>query len=188
MTVLTGLSKLFAAGYDLTGYINSIGGIKGGPALWDDASSLDLAGMKRLAARFDGSMALLRAVRPRRGSRTAVGPAHHGRSADGADPGSAAGDYAAMLVGKYVDYAPSIGADLGVMFALSAQASEGYPVEWGRMITAGKRTDTGATSTGTGITLPTPPGVAAVAITSATAASPTEVTATAHGSRPAIPC
>jgi hypothetical protein len=180
MTVLTGLSKLFAAGYDLTGDINSIGGIKGGPALWD-ASSLDLAGMKRLAARFDGSMALSVLFDP--------DVAHVPLSALPTTavplmvpiPGSAAGDYAAMLVGKYVDYAPSIGADLGVMFALSVQASEGYPVEWGRMITAGKRTDTGATSTGTGITLPLPPGVAAVAITSATAASPTEVTATAHG-------
>lgn len=180
MSTLTGQGLLFAGGHDISEDIAALQRIGGGPNLLD-VSTLDKVGMKRIAGRFDGEFNVSVLYDP--------DVAHVPLSALPttavhlmfAMPGTTAGDYAAMLAAKLVDYAPSVGNDLAAMFAVQAQASEGAPLEWGRMITAGKRTDTGATASGTGITLPTPPGVAAVAITSATAASPTEVTATAHG-------
>src|SRR6188508_3335521 len=177
MTVLTGLGLMFAGGYDISSNVAAIGGMNGGPNLLD-TSSIDVVGMKRIAGRFDGSFNVNVLYDP--------DVAHIPLSALPttavplmfAMPGTAAGDYCSMLVGKYVDYAPSIGNDLAVGFAVSAQASEGYPLEWGRMITAGKRTDTSATASGTGFVLPTPPGVSTVAITSSSIANPTTVTTT----------
>jgi len=180
MTVLTGQCLTFAGGYDISGDMSAISGLKGGPDLID-TSSLDVVGMKRLAGRFRGEF----------GANVLFDPtvAHIPLSALPttmvplmvALPGTTAGDYAAMLVGKYVNYDPSIGNDLAAMFSVQALASEGYPLEWGKMITAGKRTDTSATASGTGIDLGVPAGVAAVNITGGSAASPTVVTATAHG-------
>jgi hypothetical protein len=180
MTVLTGQGELFAGGYDISNDVAALNRIGGGPNLID-VSAADLVGFQRIAGRFDGEFSVSVLFDP--------DVAHVPLSALPttavplmfAMPGTAAGDYVAMLVAKYANYDPSIGNDLAAMFAVQALASEGAPLEWGRMITAGKRTDTSATASGTGITLPLPPGVAAVAITGATDASPTVVTATAHG-------
>lgn len=180
MTVLTGLCQCYAGGYDLSSNVSAIGRIGGGPNLLD-VSPLNLVGFSRIAGRFDGEFGVNVLYDPT--------GAHIPLSALPTTlvplmaplPGTTAGDYVAMLVGKYVDYAPAIANDLAIGFALQAMASEGYPLEWGRMITAGKRTDTAATATGTGIALPTPPGVAATAVTGASAQNPTVVTSTAHG-------
>jgi hypothetical protein len=181
MAVLTGQGLLFAGGYDISGDIAALNGIKGGSAMLD-TSTLDAVGMKRISGRFGGEFGVSVLYNPT-GAHVSLDDLP--TTAQGlmfAMPGTAAGDYVAMLMAKYVDYAPSIQNDLAAMFTLTAQASEGYPVEWGRMITAGKRTDSSATASGTGFALPTPPGVPTVAITSSTAASPTSVlTATAHG-------
>lgn len=180
MTVLNGLSKLFAAGYDLSGAIGALNRIGGGPALLD-VSTLDLEGMQRISGRYDGEIGYT--------SLFETATAHpYLATLPTTDvpmmvslPGLAAGDPAAMLVAKQANYDLAIGADLSAVFTVQALAAAGFPLEWGRLITAGKRTDTSATASGTGIQLPLPRGVAAVAVTSATAASPTEVTATAHG-------
>jgi hypothetical protein len=178
MTVLTGLANLYAGGYDISGDVAAISGANGGPNLLD-ASTIDTVGFKRIAGRFDGSLAASVLYNPT--------GAHIPLSALPttlvplmlALPGTTAGDYAAMLVGKYVDYAPAFSNDLAVAFAVQAQASEGFPLEWGSMITAGKRTDGSATASGTGIDLGVPAGVAAVTITSSSIASPTVITTAA---------
>lgn len=180
MTVLTGQGLLFAGGYDVSGDIAALSGIKGGPSLLD-TSTLDTVGMKRIAGRFGGEIGANVLFNPTGAHVSLDDLPTTAQAVMFAMPGTAAGDYVAMLMAKFVDYAPSTQNDLAVMFTLQAVASEGYSTEWGRMLTAGKRTDTSATASGTGITLPTPPGVATVAITSATAANPTVVTATAHG-------
>lgn len=180
MTVLTGLANLYAGGYDISGDVAAISGANGGPNLLD-TSTIDTVGFKRIAGRFDGSLAASVLYNPT--------GAHIPLSALPttlvplmlALPGTTAGDYAAMLVGKYVDYAPAFSNDLAVAFAVQAQASEGFPLEWGSMITAGKRTDGSATASGTGIDLGVPAGVATTAITSSSVASPTVVTSTTHG-------
>ncbi len=56
---------------------------------------------------------------------------------------------AASLVGKQANYDASRGDDGSLTFAVNAQ-SNGYSVEWGKQLTAGVRTDTGAAN-GTGV-------------------------------------
>lgn len=180
MTVLTGQGLLYAGGYDISGDVAALSRMGGGANLID-VSSIDVVGFKRLAGRFDGEFNASVLFDPDVSHVPLSTLPTTMVALMFAMPGTAAGDYAAMLTGKYVNYDPSIGNDIAAMFAVQALASEGYPLEFGRMITAGKRTDTSATASGTGITLPTPPGVAATAITGASAASPTVVTSTAHG-------
>jgi hypothetical protein len=52
---------------------------------------------------------------------------------------------AAACVGKQLDYAGSRPNDASVSFAVTVE-SNGYGLEWGQLLTAGKRTDTGATN------------------------------------------
>lgn len=60
--------------------------------------------------------------------------------------GSSLGGSSVQLVGKQVDYAGTRGSDGSISFAVQVLASTGEGLKWGRMLTAGKRTDTGATS------------------------------------------
>ena len=181
MTVYNGQGLLFSGGYDVSGDIAALSGVGGGPNLID-TSPLSLAGMRRLAGRFDGHLNASVLYNPT-GAHIPFDDLPTSMVAMMfALPGTAAGDFAAMLVGKQVDYAVNDGNDLAAIFALSALASEGYPLEWGKMITAGKREDTSATASGTGIDLGVPAGVAAVNITSSSIANPTVITtATDHG-------
>lgn len=59
------------------------------------------------------------------------------------------GNPAMSMVGKQIDYGPNRGADGSLTFNVSALANA-YGAEWGRMHTAGVRTDTEATN-GTGV-------------------------------------
>src|SRR6185369_6246576 len=59
--------------------------------------------------------------------------------------GTAVGSPAASLVSKQVNFDPSRGQDGMITFNASLQAN-GYGLEWGEQLTAGKRTDTGATN------------------------------------------
>lgn len=180
MTVLTGLSNLYAAGYDLSGDTGSIQRIGGGPSLLD-VSTVDVAGMKRIAGRRDGGVDYNVWLNP------AGAHVHLGALPQTAVPimipiPPEDGAIVAMLVAKYASYNPAIGQDLAASFSVQALASEGYPVEWGKLITDGKRTDTAATASGTGIDLGIPAGVSAVNITSSSVADPTVITtATDHG-------
>lgn len=180
MTVLNGLSNLYVAGYDLSGDVGSIGSIKGGPALLD-VSTIDLAGMKRIAGRFDGEVGYNVYFDP-------LGAHVYLSAFPTADapimipvPPTLNSDVF-MLIAKTVKYEPAIGAGLEASFSVQALASMGFPLEVGLLATNGKRTDTGATASGTGIDLGIPTGVAAVAITSSSVASPTHIiTAAPHG-------
>lgn len=180
MTVLNGLSKLFVAGRDISGDVGAIQRIGGAPALLD-ISSLDAQGFKRIAGRFDGELSYnvwfdklvshaYLSTLPQADAPMMVGI-----------PGTAAGDIVAMLVAKQAKYDLSISADLKAEFSVEAMASLGYPLEWGALITAGKRTDSTATASGAGIDLGIPAGVSATNITGSSTANPTVVTSAGHG-------
>ncbi|MFI1889816.1 hypothetical protein [Streptomyces jumonjinensis] len=64
--------------------------------------------------------------------------------------GTALGSPAACVVGKQVNYDGNRGDDGAFSLAVDVQSSAGTPLEWGRALTAGVRTDTAATL-GTGI-------------------------------------
>lgn len=63
--------------------------------------------------------------------------------------GTALGGWGASLVGKQINYDLSRATDGALPVAIAAQ-SNGYGLEWGRSLTAGRRTDTGAAN-GTGV-------------------------------------
>lgn len=180
MTVYNGQGLLFSGGYDVSADIAALSGAGGGPNLID-TSPLSLPGMRRFAGRFDGRLSASVLCNPTGAHIPFDDLPTSMVSLMFALPGTAAGDFAAMLVGKQVNYSLQDGNDLAAIFSLEALASEGYPFEWGKMITAGKRTDTSATASGTGIDLGVPAGVAATNITSSSVANPTTVTSVAHG-------
>lgn len=180
MTVLNGLSQLFAGGYDLSGDVGAITAMEGGPALLD-TPAINGAGMSRIVGRYDGKIAYNVWFNPTGGHLYLATLPTVDVPTMIPIPGTAAGDICAMLVGKQVAYHPAIGADLSASFSVEALAASGFPLEWGQIITAGKRTDTGATATGTGIDLGIPAGVAATNITSSSVANPTVITSVAHG-------
>ena len=62
--------------------------------------------------------------------------------------GTSIGDHAACLVSKQINYDGTRGQDGSFTFGVQAQAN-GFGLEWGNLLTAGKRTDTSATN-GTG--------------------------------------
>ena len=92
--------------------------------------------------------------------------------------GTTLGNPAAGCIGKQVNYDWSRAADGGFLGDIDVQ-SNAYGLEWGVMVTAGKRTDIGATN---GDSVDAGTQAAAVTITSSSIADPTVITtATDHG-------
>jgi hypothetical protein len=60
--------------------------------------------------------------------------------------GTAIGNAACGLQAKQINYDPTRAADGALTVAVQAQAANALPLEWGEMLTAGKRTDTTATA------------------------------------------
>lgn len=179
MTILNGLSNLYAGGRDLSGDVGVINSILGNAAQLD-VSTINALGMGRLSGRRDSSFSFNSWFNP-----TGAHATLRNIPADDvpllfAMPPSAGGK-AAMLVGRQVSYEMTVNSDLSAAFAVNMPGAIGVPVEWGRLITDGKRTDTGATATGTGIDLGIPRGVDPTNISGASAADPTVVTSNSHG-------
>lgn len=59
--------------------------------------------------------------------------------------GTTLGNPAACMIGKQLNYDPTRADDGALTIAVRAEAN-GYGLEWGRSLTAGKRVDTGATN------------------------------------------
>ncbi|HEY5986049.1 MAG TPA: hypothetical protein VIV12_06630 [Streptosporangiaceae bacterium] len=145
---------LFAAGYDLSGDINSLGRIGGGPSTLD-VTGIDKAAFERLGGRRDGGIEFVAYFNPD------AGQAHPRLSSLPTTDvlltycrGTTLGAPAAALVGKQVDYAGTRTDEGALTFAVQTQAN-GYGLEWGDQLTAGKRTDSTATSPATGVDLVT---------------------------------
>ena len=172
----------YFGGYDLSGDISSLGTINSSVAM-QDVSDITETAMERLMLRRDGEIAINAILNNSAGRSHAVL-----KTLPTTDigvmiaAGATAGDICAMLIAKQANYNYAIGADGAAALSAQALSGAGAGLEWGNSVTAGKRQDTTATSSGTGIDLGLIPGVSAVTITGATAASPTVVTtATPHG-------
>jgi hypothetical protein len=147
MAKQTGIGdRFYVSGYNMSGDTGSIGNLKGGPAP-AEVTGIDVGGFERIAGMFDGSVEWSSWFNP------AVDKAHDvlsllPRTSQGYlyCRGSAIGAPSAGLVGKMPDYAGSRGDDGGFTFAVSAQAAEGYGVEWGQLHTAATRSDSTGTS------------------------------------------
>lgn len=150
MTKQNGLgSALYVGGYDLSGDIQALDNINGGPAALD-VTGINKYAHERIGGLRNGSISATSFFNP------ATAQAHPVLSAlpttdiaVGFMVGTTLGNPAACEIGKQIGYDPTRGADGSFTFKVEAP-SNGYGVEWGRQLTAGIRTDTAATN-GTGV-------------------------------------
>lgn len=141
--------NLYIAGYDVSGDIGSLDNIHGGPAVLD-VTGITKSAMERIGGERDGAIEYNAFFNPDVN-------AEHARlsllpTTDvvvSYERGTTLGDPAACLVGKQLNYDGTRGTDGSFTFKVSAQGN-GFGLEWGRQLTAGKRTD-GAAANGTGI-------------------------------------
>lgn len=147
MTKRTGLGdNLYVAEFDLSGDAGSIGNIGGGPAPLV-VTGINKHAPERLGGIKDGRLEFRTWFNP------AAAQAHEALSPLPTSDvivsylrGTTLGDPAASMVAKQVGYDGTRGADGSLDFGVSAQATVGVPLAWGRNLTAGVRTDTGATN------------------------------------------
>lgn len=145
--------NLYVGGYDLSGDIGAVNTIRGGPAV-QDVTGIDKSAFERIGLLRDGEISFTSFFNP------AVTRAHPRLSLLPVTDqvitycrGTALGSPAACMVGKQINYDGNR-ADSGE-YTLAVQAlANGYGLEWGTQLTAGKRTDTTATS-GTSVDLGT---------------------------------
>jgi hypothetical protein len=146
MAKQTGLGdNCYVAGYDLSGDIGSLGRIGGGPAALE-ATGINKSAFERLFGLRTGSIEFNSYFNP------STNASHDTLSNLPTSDvivtycrGTTLGNPSACLVGKQINYDGTRGADGSFTFAVNA-LSNGYGIEWGRQLTAGKRTDTAATN------------------------------------------
>lgn len=144
MAKSTGLGDaLYVGGYDLSGDTNSLRRVGGGPA-GIIVTGIDKSANERLGGKIDGVIELVSYFND------ATGQAHEVYSAlPTADVigcylrGTTLGNAAAGTVAKQANYDPSRRGD-GALTARVELLSNGYGVEWGKNLTAGIATETGA--------------------------------------------
>jgi hypothetical protein len=147
MTISSGLGQAFYyGGYDLSGDTGSADNINGGLVGTQDITTIDLLAFKRTGLLRDGGISWASFFNK------ATGRAHERLGAlPTADrhlmwaTGAAIGDPAACLVGKQINYDVTRPQDGSLTIAVNAQGNA-YGLEWCDLLTAGQRTDTGATS------------------------------------------
>ena len=142
--------NLYISGFDLSGDIGALEAIAGGPAVLD-VTSIDKSAMQRIGGIRDGRIEYTAFFD------TQVGQAQERlKLLPTTDQtvcycrGTALGSPAACLVAKQLNYDPSRGTDGSFTFKVTCQANA-FGLEWGTQLTAGKRTDSTATSPPTGV-------------------------------------
>ena len=145
--------NLYISGIDVSGDIGSIQRIGGGPGLLD-VTAINAAGMERIGGQRSGEIGFA--------SYFNDGGAANRAAATGstfltlsalptADAlltyarGTTLGNQGAGMVGKQVNYDMNRGQDAALLFSTQA-LSNGFPLEWGVQLTAGKRSDSTATA------------------------------------------
>lgn len=142
----TGLaSNFYVSGYNLSGDIGSINRIGGGPEAMV-ITGIDKSAIERVGGRRDGAMDFSAWFNP------SAAQAHPVLSAlPTADiiasyfHTTTLGSPAASCLGKQINYDPNRGQDGSLVLATNVLATQ-YGIEWGKQLTAGRRTDTAATN------------------------------------------
>jgi len=137
--------NLYVGGYDLSGDIGSLSRI-GGTLQTLDVTGIDKSAPERIGGQRDGALEFSSFFND------AAGQAHpRFSSLPSADValtyarGTVLGNAAACLIGKQINYDGNRADNGAFTFKVQALAN-GYGLEWGRQLTAGKRTDTTATN------------------------------------------
>jgi len=138
--------QLFVAGYDLSGDVSTVS--LGAPSGILDVTSINSAGgHERIYSHVDGAIDFATFFND------AAAAQHVVLKAKGSDAdrittyfhGSAIGNMAAGMVAKQVNYDGNRSSDGSLTFSVQALANA-YGLDYGEMLTAGKRTDTTATT------------------------------------------
>jgi len=175
MTKTGGLGdNCYVGGYNLSGDIGSLSKIQGGVKTFD-VTGIDKFAFERIGNQRDGSISWSAFFN------TATSHAHPVLSAlPAADVvvtycrGTTLGDPCASMVAKQLNYDGNRAQSGEFTFSVDAEAN-GYGLEWGQQLTAGLRTDTGATN-GTSIDTAASAAFGAQAYLQVTAFSGTDVT------------
>jgi hypothetical protein len=137
--------RLLVGGYDISGDVNSIDNFHGGPAV-EENTGIDKEAVEREALLVDGGFEFTSFFNKTAGQSHPVLStlpttdrivSYLHKSVIG-NPGCA-------CVGKQIDYAPTRAASGRLVMKTTVQAN-GFGLEWGTQLTAGIRTDTGATN------------------------------------------
>lgn len=144
MAKRTGIgAKLWAAGVDLSTDVGEIEelAVSVEPL---DVTSISSSGHERLAGLVDGTLRFRSFFDPTL-AHTKLSSLPTGQRLVTVAIGTALGDPAASLVTRQLDYAPERGEDGSLVFSVPHLA-DGTAPEWGRLLTAGARTDTAPTN------------------------------------------
>jgi hypothetical protein len=146
MTKTAGMGdNFYVGGYDLSGLTAALSNIHGGPSNTQNSTDITQSANARLGLERDGGMGWTSFWDP-------TGAAHVLLSALPVTDniamycrGTTLGNPAACCNSKLIGYDPTRGQDGSLTLAVQAQAN-GFGLEWGVQLTAGKRTDTAATN------------------------------------------
>lgn len=137
--------NIYVGGYDLSGDVGSLQRIGGGPAAMQ-LTGINASAIERIGGKRDGGIDF------NSWFNDTAGQAHPVLSAlPAADVivsyyrGNAIGNACANLTAKQINYDGTRAEDGSLKFAVNAAANS-YGLEWGVQLTAGKRTDIGATN------------------------------------------
>ena len=138
--------NFYVGGFDLSGDVNSLSKIDGGPALLD-ITTINKSANARLGGLRDGGMDFTTFM----DVTTGVDTTGNLKTLPRTDTigtyfrGTTIGNPCASINAKQVNYDPTRGTDGSLTLAVSLVAN-GFGLEWGKMLTAGLRTDTTATT------------------------------------------
>ncbi|MFF4479451.1 hypothetical protein ACFY1A_20865 [Streptomyces sp. NPDC001520] len=135
--------NLYIAGTDLSGDYTAIGNVGGGPAALT-TTGIDKKGVERIGGVRDGRLEATSWFNPS-GSHPVLSALPRADVHQMYCRGTALGSPAAALVAKQTNYDGNRGDSGEFTFTVSSVAN-GYGVEWGNLLTAGKRTDTAGTN------------------------------------------
>src|SRR5258708_2041437 len=147
-------AAFYIDGTDVSGDIQSLGKISGGPAALD-MTAINNSAFARQGGERDGSMEFVAYFNPGAGlthAKLSALPAADVICSYFQQP--AIGSDAACLNGKQVNYDPTRGTDGSLTFAVQALAN-GFGLEWATQLTPGHRADGAATAAGPGNSLDT---------------------------------
>lgn len=146
MTKQSGLGDAFwIDGYDLSGDVGSLNTVRGGVTPLE-VTGIDKSAMERIPGQRDSELAWSTWFNPATGAQHDVlSTLPLTRRIGTYCRGTSIGSWAASLMGKQLNYDPTRGDDGSLTIAIQMLGGEGVTLEWGQLLTAGKRTDTGAT-------------------------------------------
>jgi len=146
-------SALWFGSVDLSGDVGAIGTIEATRSTLP-MTGINAAGEERVMARRDGSISFTSYWNHAAGAANlTLNPQPRTDIQVTCAAGTpAVGTAAASLVAKETSYAPALGSD-GSLAATVSAVGNGYPLEWGELLTTGKQTFASGTVNGTSIDL-----------------------------------